>query len=363
MASGSTVLREIAQMMVQPGDSMRDVMLTINRSLQGLALVVDGSRRLLGTISDGDVRRAILSGHPLDTTAEILLEAKRGTPREKPVVAGTDVPDDQLVRMMTEQQISLIPIVDGCGRVLRVATLNEFVKTPLPIQAVIMAGGFGKRLRPLTDDTPKPMLPIAGRPLMERMIERLREAGVRSINVTTHFMPEKIENHFGDGAEFGVNLTYVAEREPLGTAGSLSLMQAGDEPILVMNGDILTDVDFRAFVEFHKESGAQLTVGVRQYEMGVPYGVIEAQDGRVKGLREKPTLGFLVSAGIYLLEPTVHSVIPEATRFDMTDLIEALLTRGDQVACFPIVEYWLDIGHHDDFRRAQDDLTQMRRVA
>jgi len=228
---------------------------------------------------------------------------------------------------------------------------------------VIMAGGFGTRLRPLTDDTPKPMLPIGGKPLMERTIEGLQKSGISRINVTTHYLQEKITRYFGTGSRFGVELRYVSEDEPLGTAGALRLMEDVNEPLLVMNGDILTKVDFRSLLKFHQEQKAALTVAVRQYDVQVPYGVIEAEKGIVTGLQEKPRFNFLVNAGIYLLEPSARRCIPDGEPYDMTDLIAHLLERGETVAGFPIMEYWLDIGKHDDFRKAQQDVSQDRWAA
>jgi NDP-sugar pyrophosphorylase family protein len=219
-----------------------------------------------------------------------------------------------------------------------------------------MAGGFGKRLLPLTQNTPKPMLPIGEQPLMERMIGQLRDAGIHRVNVTTHFEPEKIRDYFGDGERFGVNLNYVSEERPLGTAGALRLIETKKEPLLIINGDILTRVDFRAMLDFHREHQADLTVGVREYDFQVPYGVIETEGARVTGVNEKPVYKFFVNAGIYLLQPALDEFIPKDERFDMTDLIEKLIAAGRTVASFPIMEYWLDIGRLADYERAQEDV-------
>ncbi|HUQ72301.1 MAG TPA: sugar phosphate nucleotidyltransferase, partial [Planctomycetaceae bacterium] len=196
----------------------------------------------------------------------------------------------------------------------------------------------------------------------ERTVDRLRQCGIKTVNFTTHYLPEVIEDHFGDGSDFGVHINYVAEDRPLGTAGALSLLPDSDEPLLVMNGDILTSIDFQELLRFHRDRNAAMTVCVRQYEFTVPYGVIQAEQGMVRGLREKPKLDFLVNAGIYLLEPSVRNYIPSGRRFDMTDLIDQLLEHGLRVASFPVVEYWLDIGQIEDFQRAQEDV-QTRRWA
>jgi NDP-sugar pyrophosphorylase family protein len=198
------------------------------------------------------------------------------------------------------------------------------------------------------------MLKLGDRPLLELTIERLRDAGIRRMNVTTHYLPEAISNHFGSGEAFDVEIRYVKEDQPLGTAGGLKLMENCDETLLVINGDILTEVDFRSMLRYHKEHGADLTVGVRQYEVQVPYGVVDCDGSRVRKLQEKPLLHFLVNAGIYLLEPTVYRYIPDHHRFDMTDLIERLIDKGRHVVSFPVVEYWMDIGQKADYERANE---------
>jgi NDP-sugar pyrophosphorylase family protein len=224
------------------------------------------------------------------------------------------------------------------------------------LEAVIMAGGKGARLRPLTEDLPKPMLPVGGRPLMERIVEQLQQAGIRQVNVMTHYKPEKIIQHFGDGRDYGVELSYVNEDLPLGTGGALGLLTPPRETQLVINGDILTQVDFKAMLTFHQDNKADMTVAVSHYEIMVPYGVVECEGAQIRSLKEKPQLGFFVNAGIYLLEPSVYKFIPNGQYFNMTDLIRWLLDAGETVVSFPIREYWLDIGEYSDYMKAQNDV-------
>jgi NDP-sugar pyrophosphorylase family protein len=224
----------------------------------------------------------------------------------------------------------------------------------LRLSAVIMAGGFGTRLRPLTEDTPKPMLTIGDRPVLELTIERLRNAGIKRMNVTTHYLADTISNHFGDGKAWDVDINYVREDLPLGTAGGLKMLPEKDETLLVINGDVVTEVDFRSMLDYHRDHGADVTVGVRQYQVPVPYGVVDCDGPRVRQLREKPVVNFLVNAGVYLLEPTVYRYIPDGHRFDMTDLIARLIDKGRHVVSFPILEYWLDIGQRADYEQAQE---------
>jgi NDP-sugar pyrophosphorylase family protein len=267
----------------------------------------------------------------------------------------------ELLQLMRNHVIRQIPLLDPERRVAGLVTLDELMPDQvLPLQAVIMAGGSGTRLRPLTDEVPKPMLPVGDRPLMELIIKQLRQAGIQRVNIATHYRPEKITSYFGDGKKFGVELNYVTEERPLGTAGALGLMDYPEEPLLVINGDILTRVNFRALLEYHHEHEADLTVGVRKYEVQVPFGVVECEGHNVCRLQEKPSLSFFVNAGIYLLDPMVHQYIPNRQHMDMTDLIERLINKGCAVVSFPIMEYWLDIGEHADYVRAQEDMKNGR---
>ncbi len=354
---------EIERFLVRPADSIRQVMMRIDRNAKGIALVVDPERRLVGTITDGDVRRAILAGISLDTAVSELLARKAGSAYPRPITAPASSERGALLALMQERGIRQVPLLDEAGRVVDLVTLDDLLpERVLSLRAVVMAGGAGTRLRPLTEDRPKPMLPVGGRPLLEHIVEQLRQSGIRRVNVTTHYHPEKIREHFGDGRAFGVELDYVTEDRPLGTAGALGLLEDTQEPLLVINGDILTRVDFRALLDYHRGHGADLTVGVRQYDLQVPYGVIECQGPYVRQVREKPTIRLLVNAGIYLLEPAVRRLIPSGERFDMTDLIQLLLENGRPVVSFPIVEYWLDIGQPEDYEKAQEDANSGRFV-
>ena len=342
---------------VSPSTSVREVMACIDRNAKGIALVVDEERRLIGTVTDGDIRRAVLSSVNLDAPVSEVLSRKVNSPYPQPIAAPFDTERSALLQLMQEHVIRQVPLLDDDRRVVGLVTLDELLPDQvLPLQAVIMAGGFGIRLRPLTEDLPKPMLPVGDRPLMELIVEQLRQAGIRRVNIATHYLSEKVIEHFGDGHDFGVELNYVTEDRPLGTAGALGLMEVPNEPLLVINGDILTRVDFRAMLDYHREHGADLTVGVRQYGLRIPYGVMECDGPRVRRVREKPLLNFLANAGIYLLEPSVHRYIPHGQRFDMTDLIQRLIEDGRPVVSFPIMEYWLDIGQPIDYEQAQEDL-------
>jgi dTDP-glucose pyrophosphorylase/CBS domain-containing protein len=319
----------------------------------GILLVCDAQRHLLGVLTDGDIRRAILNGVNLGAPCSSIAVAD-------PITAPPDISPEAALHLLDHGcsfQMNQLPLVDAAGQVVGLLLRSDLVTTNQPaLSAMIMAGGFGMRLHPLTVETPKPMLPIGDRPLLERTISRLSQIGIHRVHITTHYKPEKITSYFGDGQQFGVSMSYVNESEPLGTAGGLALMDTFDEPMLVINGDILTGVDFRAMRDFHHEHGAAVTVGVRVHEIQVPYGVLETTGPYVQALREKPRYSFLINAGIYLVEPSVRRLIPRNTRFDMTDLIEVLIREEQTVVSFPILEYWLDIGQHADYQRAQEDV-------
>lgn len=346
---------------VDVAGTMQDVIVCIDRNTKGIALVVDDERRLVTTLTDGDVRRAMLQGRGLDTSILELYSVKKAGAYPKPVTANWDISADEAATIMQNHQVKQLPLLDERGVVMDLMLLDEVVpQTALPVEAVVMAGGFGTRLHPLTYSVPKPMLPVGDRPILERIVGRLAAAGIQDVNITTHYMPDQIKEHFGNGHRFGVNIKYVDETTPLGTAGALGLMHRPNSPLLVMNADILTEIDFRAMMKFHQNNSADLTIASRQYEFRVPYGVIECNGPTVTELQEKPSYRFLVNAGIYLLQPTVHHMIPENQRFDMTDLIDKIMAQGGNVVSFPVMEYWLDIGQHEDYEKAIADVNEGR---
>jgi len=353
----NAAIQEIETFFVHRQHTLTDCMLCIDRNRAGLALVVDAERRLLATITDGDIRRAILHRTPLDTAVGAYLDGQGERPAPVVVAAGMD--PVQVLRVMTERKVRHVPQVDGGGRVTGIFLQDQIARElgdRLPIEAVVMAGGLGTRMRPLTESVPKPMLPVAGKPLLERMISRLKLSGFDQVNITTNYLKDKIVDHFGDGSDLGIAVGYLDEDEPMGTAGSLRLMARPKGPILVINGDVLTDLDFKVMYDYHLDHDSLVTVGVHEYRMVVPYGVMEVESGHVTAIREKPEVAYFINAGIYILDPAAVDMIPESGRYDMTDLLRDLLASGRNVASFPIREYWLDIGQHEDYKRAEDDM-------
>ena len=345
---------DLSSIIISPDASVRKAMEQIDRSGKGIALVCSDEWRLLGTITDGDIRRALLVGQDLDASVESILSAR--SPEKQPLTAPVGTDPQTLLSRMREGGVRQIPVVDEENRVHDLVTMYELMPDQtLPVHAVIMAGGRGERLRPLTEHVPKPMLPLGERPLLEHVVEQLSKAGVRRMNITTHHKGEVIEEHFGNGEDFGVDIRYVREDRPLGTAGALGMMCESSEPLLVLNGDIFTRVDFRAMVDFHMENQAAMTIAVRDYEVEVPFGVIETSGIDVVAITEKPSVRRLINAGIYLVDPSVCRFVPNGQAYDMPQLIEQIIENHGKVVSFHIREYWQDIGQLEDYEKARAD--------
>ncbi len=333
----------------------------LNQGRKGIVLVVDSERRLLGTVVDGDVRRALLGGIDLQAPLGEILAHKRRLGHPDAVTAGLETSDEKLLELMQTHDVRQIPLLDSQGRVADLVTQKDIMPDCEPgLSAMIMAGGYGKRLYPLTKDCPKPLLPVGDRPLLRLTIDQLRQVGIRRVSISTHYLAEMIHDSLGDGLDLDMEISYLTEDKPLGTAGALGLLDQPTEPLLIINGDIITQVDFRSMLEFHRQHEALLTVAVRKFEVSVPFGVMETEGERVVGLAEKPVYSFFINAGIYLLEPRAVQFVNGGERLDMTDLIARLLAEGETVVSFPILEYWLDVGNPSDYAKAQEDARQGR---
>ena len=336
---------------ILPTASISQAVEQLEKAGTGALVLCATGGTLCGLLTDGDIRRAILHGKSMDIPCETIASSK-------PVVAPQSISMAEALHLMNQHDIHHLPVVDSENRVVKFLLRKDLVAEPrVDLSAVIMAGGFGKRLMPLTESVPKPMLPVGDRPLLEHVIQQLRRSGIHDVNMTTHYLPETISNHFGDGEGFGVRLNYVQEDNPMGTAGGLKLMKRPEGPFLVVNGDILTGVPFQEMLMYHRKHRAEITVGVRKYEMQVPFGVVQCEDVQITGLQEKPSLSFFINAGTYLLEPSAYDSIPEGQSFDMTDLIQKLLDAGRTVVGFPIMEYWIDVGRPEDYKKVQDFAT------
>jgi len=310
-----------------------------------LAVVVDPDGRLVGTLTDGDVRRAVLAGVPLDAPIAQVISAA-------PLMASADDTAEQIRDVLVRSGLPAIAVVDADGRVHHVARLQdvapELATAPL---GVLMVGGRGERLRPLTDKMPKPLLRIGGAAIVERLVQSMRLAGVSDVYLTVNYMAEQFEERLGDGGSLGVRLHYVREEQPLDTAGALSLLPPSDRPLIVSNGDLVTTVDFTAMLEFHRYHRSAITVAGVEYAATVPYGVLRTAAHHLLHIDEKPTSRQLVSGGIYVLSPDVLRYVPQGRAYSMPELIDAVLSDGLGVSVFPVLERWSDIGSKEEFER------------
>ena len=340
--------RDIKDVLVSPEASVLDAVGTIDRGGMQIALVVDGNGRLQGTVTDGDVRRGVLRGVKLDEPVSTVMNA-----------GAVSVPANEgrgaAFGLMRAHAIHQIPVVDDAGRVVGLEWIDELFQPPGDdTWVVLMAGGLGERLRPLTEAVPKPMIPIGGRPLLETIVRNFQAQGYRRLFLSVNYMSAMIRDHFGDGSQFGVRIEYVEEPSRMGTAGALGLLpERPSGPILVMNGDLLTSVNCHSLMRFHHDHDAKATMCVREYTSQVPYGVLEIDGHRLVGIVEKPVKSFFVNAGVYVIAPEVLDLIPKDSPFDMPQLFEAVIAQGDEAVVFPIREYWLDIGHLDDLEQAR----------
>jgi len=344
------MLRNFEDTVVSESASLRTAMEILDRGSLEIVLVVSPDGALLGTLTDGDIRRAILSGASLEDAASGFMH--RRFTAVGPSTSRTEVLD--LMRARTFQQI---PIVDEAGRLVGLHLLREILGASIrPNWAVVMAGGRGDRLRPITDSLPKPMIKVAGRPILERIVLHLVGFGIRRIFLSVNYMGDMIESHFKDGAELGCRIEYLKEEKTLGTGGALSLLpEKPDHPVLMLNGDLLTQFNVGNMLSFHEEGGFKATVGVHEYVHTVPYGVVEREGDRITGIREKPTQTWLANAGIYVFEPDLVQRVPKDTYFPLPTLVEECLDRGEAVGAFPIEEDWIDVGHPKELRKARGE--------
>lgn len=321
-----------------------------------LLLVYDKNNHLVGVITEQDVRRGILRGVQLSQTVEPIINTS-------PITAHIQTPKKQLLALASQHNIYEIPLLDNNGKVVKIESVSKILQTKnYKNPVIIMAGGLGTRLRPLTNDLPKPMLRIGKKPILEIILERFRDQGFRNIILCVNYKSNIIENYFKDGSAFGLEITYIREEKRLGTAGALSLWEnVGKDPFFVMNGDILTNIDFTQMLQDHVSSDAIATVGTRDFDYSVPYGVIESQHGFVTSISEKPILSFQVNAGIYVLQPNILDFIPKNCFFDMPNLFQKIIstktgTKKKNIRIYPIADYWIDIGRHEEYAQAINEV-------
>lgn len=333
---------------VIPGTaSIREAMQAIDRDVSRIALLVGVGGELVGTVTDGDARRAILAGTSLDSPASAIMKAQ-------PIVAERDMTDDEIVALMLTEAVRQLPVVDEGRHVIGIKLLERMTAAAdEPVPVLIMAGGLGRRLGDITRYIPKPLVEVAGRPILDSLIHDLAVQGFHTIILSVGHKAELIERYFGDGRRFGVNIRYVRDGRPLGTAGAIAAaVPMLEREFIVTNADLLTRVNFGELVAFHRAERNDLTIGIIESTYQLRFGLVEIDGTRVTGIREKPEMRHFVNGGIYVLEPELGRLVPQDTRFDMDQLIRAALAHGFRVGCFPIHEFWADIGEPADLKQA-----------
>ena len=332
---------------LSPNSTLRDAVNSLNLSGLRIGLLVEDSERLIGTVSDGDIRRGFLSGLSLDSP---ILNAYN----PNPITCGISDDFEKARELMLEHNIQQIPILDKNGKLCGLHTWSEVqTRVRLLNRMVVMAGGKGTRLHPQTKTCPKPMLEVNGKPILEHILRRAINSGVENYIFSTNYLGEQIENYFGNGKRFGVNISYIRETEPLGTAGSLRLLNLEDpEPFLVTNGDVLTDLDYSSLLEFHKTQETILSLAVRNFEWQNPFGVIDIAGSRVTSYSEKPVVSSFINAGVYVMDPGIFQHFPSEQKFDMSDLITKLIEEEIEISAYPIHENWLDVGNTESLASA-----------
>jgi len=330
--------------------TIKEALNVINIGSVKIALVVDKHDRLLGTLSDGDIRRAILMKKSLSDTIE-------GIYFKTPVVAKRHNSKKSLLRLCLLKKVEQIPIIDDNLNIIDLFVVDDaLTKSQHENSVILMVGGLGKRLRPLTQSKPKPMLHVGGRPILETIVNGFVNNGFTNITMCLGYKSEYIQNYFKDGSDFGASISYIFEGKRMGTAGALTLLKKKlGKPFFVMNGDLLTNIDFNKMLDFHIENNSKATMCVREYDIKVPYGVVNVTNENITSIKEKPIHKFFVNAGIYLLEPECINLIPNNEFYDMTSLFEKLISDNEKITSFPLSEYWLDIGKLDDYEKANAD--------
>lgn len=329
--------------------SMRKVLSIIDESAMQIALVVDNNCHLLGTITDGDIRRALLRGDTLDTPVVRFMNPN-------PITGLIDEDPHIWQRTMERYSLQHLPLLDANGCIQELVRKTRPQEPPRENTVVLMAGGMGTRLQPLTQQRPKPLLKVGEKPIIQTIIENFVCQGFSDFKICINYLGEKIKAFCGDGSKWNVNIEYIEETKRLGTAGALSLLpRPPGNAFFVMNGDVLTKVDFVRLLEFHQKQQNLATMCVREYRYQIPYGVVTLDQHRIVDLKEKPVKYYNVNAGVYLLDPSVLDHIPQNQYFDMTQLFESLIEKNHQVGSFPLREYWMDVGRMEDYEQAHLD--------
>lgn len=343
--------KEERKHLIYRNQTVRDALIQLNdMKVNPILIVVAEDDTIIGSLTDGDLRRGFIKGLTFDDPLMNYLQPNPLFILEKDIHT-TDIND------LRRKNFLIIPVVDNQKKVVKILNLTQ-LHSVIPADVFIMAGGKGQRLMPLTKDTPKPMLHVGDKPILEHNIDRLTKFGIKNIYLSVNYLADKIKDYFQDGSDKGVNIQYIEEDKPLGTLGSVKLVESiENDYLMVMNSDILTDIDFSGFFQSFIRSGADMAVATTSYHVDVPYGVMEVDNGNVvNAMKEKPRYTYYSNAGIYIIKKDLLSLVPQDEFYNVTDLMEELIKHGKKLVSFPILGYWLDIGKHDDYKKAQEDI-------
>lgn len=337
---------KLNKIIIQENSTVQDAINNLNDSKLQIVLVCNSKMRCVGTLTDGDIRRGMLKGLNLQDSVNRICQ-------EDFHYLNIGFTDQNAFNYMKKNNIRHLPVLNHERKVEDLYVFSQdsnFLKENL---VFIFAGGVGKRLYPLTANCPKPLLPISGKPILEHIILRLKQEGFYNFKISIGYLGDMIEKYFEDGQKMGINIQYIREKRPLGTAGALTLLQhETKEPILVSNGDVLTLLNYSKLVDFHKKSKSLATMAVRTYEMHCPYGVVNRKGNKLIGFEEKPVRSFEVNAGIYVIENEILNHLKHNKSVDMPDLFNKVIKEGGKVSIFPIHESWIDVGQVEDYRSA-----------
>ncbi len=345
-------MKDYKKTFIQASDDIGKSIEIIHKSGKRIGLVVDKQNKLLGTVTDGDIRRALLNKLNMSEQVTKIMNSN-------PAFSSIKESSNKKIQLMQDRDILHIPLLDKNGSVIGLDSLHDLIKKPVYENAVvIMAGGFGKRLMPLTEETPKPLLKVGTKPILETIINNLKGHGFRNFYISLHYKADMIRDYFGDGTDLNISIDYLEEKEPMGTAGCLSLLpdDISDLPLILMNGDLITELNFASLLDNHNQSKSEATVCVAEYDFQVPYGVLKVKDNEIISIKEKPIQKFFVNAGIYVLNKSLLSKIEKDKFIDMPDILIKKLSKNESINTFPIFEKWIDIGRVSDFMKANEQL-------
>ena len=342
----------LKNVVVNPDQKVIDVVKVIDQGGIQIALVVGDNKKLLGTVTDGDVRRGLLKGVSLDSPVKDIMNTN-------PIIARKDQDKADVLQVMKDNVLRHVPVVDNQGQLCDLELYGNLVTRNEDVWVVLMAGGLGSRLGSLTEDCPKPLLKVGDKPVLETILTNIARYGFSKFYLSINYKGDMIKDYFGDGSRWGVEIKYIEETERLGTAGALSLLpEPLPSKLIVMNGDLLTKVNFDHLLQFHNDSKGKATMCVREYDFTVPFGVVQLDEHEIVDIDEKPMQKFFVNAGIYVLESSALKNVTANKHLDMTTLFESLIEKKQKTLAFPIHEYWLDIGRVSDLEKASDEFKE-----